>query len=141
MPFFWRTAEAVPVGFLNDQIVNARNAPTHETVQLEFPELDAKGPIPLPRIVVPLVFKLNGHAVLPKSPQRLLQRIIKFPIPFPFQKLLYLLPPLQEFRAIAPLTIFRVCKHNPLWIPCIPQILGDLYFSFGSFFRKWRYYD
>ena len=49
---------------------------------VEFPILIAVRAIPLAGIVVPLVFKANGDAIVAERPQLFLQATVQFLVPF-----------------------------------------------------------
>src|SRR5579864_85841 len=115
------TSDSVPpVTLLDGRIVDARDPPPHESCLIELPQLDSVRPVPLPGGVMPLVFETHCHPVSAESPQCLTELVVQLRRPFPPQECPNLVPPLQEFRSISPLRIFRVREHHTLRVACVP---------------------
>src|ERR1700730_12269906 len=64
------------------QIVDAGDAQTHQAMFVEFPVLDAIAAEPVAAVVVPLIGKAYGDAVLSIGPDLLDQAVIEFALPF-----------------------------------------------------------
>ena len=92
-------------GFGDRGNVDAGDSPTHEPGVVELPKFVAVGSIPLTAGVVPFIFEGHGYAVVSEGLKCLLQAVFEFLLPLALQEGLDCLPPLQEFRAIAPFRI------------------------------------
>ena len=68
------------------QIVDARDAATHEAVLVEFPVLVAVRPEPVARVVMPLVGEAYGEAIIGKCPELLDQSVVELLVPLARQK-------------------------------------------------------
>src|SRR5262249_8366077 len=80
--------EELPIAFGNGHVVDSGFPPTHQAVVVEFPEFVAVAAEPLAGVVVPFVLEAHRDAALVEGPKCLHQPIVKFPLPFPGQKLL-----------------------------------------------------
>src|SRR5262245_45345138 len=94
------------------EIVDARDAPLHESPLVELPVLVPVRAIPVARIVVPLVRETNGDAVALTRPQLLDEPIVQLAGPFASQKLLNRVPPRQELGSIAPDAVGRIGQRD-----------------------------
>ena len=68
------------------QIVDAGDAQTHQAMLAEFPVLVAVAAEPVAAVVVPLIGKAYGDAVLSIGPDLLDKAVIEFTLPFACQK-------------------------------------------------------
>src|SRR5687768_1712152 len=93
---------------LDRKVVDTRDAQAHQAVLVELPVLVAVAAEPAPAIVVPLVGKPHGDAVVAERPDLLDQAVVQFLAPLAGQKGFDRLPALQEFRAVSPLAIGRI---------------------------------
>src|SRR6204780_3209538 len=92
------------VGLRDRQVVDARQAQSHQAMLVEFPVFVAVAAKPMAAIM-PLVGETHGDSVLAKRPKLLDQPIIEFTRPFARQERLNGFAPLEKFRAVAPAAI------------------------------------
>ena len=107
------------LGFFNWEIVNARNAPAHQSLLIKFPVLVAIAAEPIAAVVMPFVSKPYRDTVS-KCPDFLDQAVIQLPAPLARQKRLNGGATLKEFRSISPDAVHRVRKCNATRIARIP---------------------
>src|SRR5271156_4942378 len=130
--------EILAVGFDNRQVVDAGDAPAHQAVLVELPELVAIGAEPLAAVVMPFVGEAHRHAVVAKPPQLLDEPVVEFLVPFAGQERANGLPALDELDAIAPFAAYRISQRHPRRIAAIPGILGQTDFLHRRFRRERR---
>src|SRR4051812_6070454 len=90
------------IGCVDWQIIDARKAPLHQTVLSKLPVLIAIGAKPIPGLVVPLIRKADGDAVVEKGPEFFDEPVFQLARPLTGQEGDDLLPPICELGAIAP---------------------------------------
>src|ERR1700676_634761 len=112
------------LAFRNRQIVDAGDTQSHQAVFVEFPVLVAIAAKPMAAVVVPLVGKAHGYAVVAKRPELLDQPVVQFARPFTRQERLDGVASLQELGAVAPATIFGIGKRDPSGLASVPRVLG-----------------
>src|SRR2546426_531451 len=110
-------------------VVDAGDAAAHESVGVEFPELIAVGAKPLAGVVVPFIFKRNGEAISVKSPERLLEAIVEFTVPFAAEEGLDFVSAVQELGTISPDGIVRVAEDDFFRVARVPHVLSRLNFG------------
>ena len=76
------------VAFLDRSIVDAGNAQAHQAVLVEFPVLVAVAAEPITAVVVLLIYKAHGDAVLTERPHFLNQPVVQLAVPFARKKFL-----------------------------------------------------
>src|SRR6266571_9479267 len=113
-----------PLDVLDRRIVDAGDAHTHKAVFVELPVLVAVAAIPVAAVVVPLIGKADGDAILPKRRQFLDQTVIELAVPLACQERFDGLAALQEFGAIPPAAVGRVRKRDAGRITRIPCVFG-----------------
>src|SRR6266853_4886902 len=84
-------------------IIDRRQTTSHQPVGVELPVLVAVGAEPVTRVIVPLVGKAHGDAVLAEGPDLLDQSVVEFAVPLAAQKLLNGSAPAEELGPVAPL--------------------------------------
>ena len=94
--------------FLKWQIVDAGDAPLHESELIKLPVFVALRAPPLSGAVMPFVGKAYGNAVAVICPQFLDEPIVQFVVPLSGQKLNDGCAARQELGAIAPHRIWRI---------------------------------
>src|SRR6266446_8327860 len=90
------------LALLDRKIVDARDAQTHQALLVELPVLVAIAAKPLSAVVVPLIGKSHGNAVLAKGPDFLDEAVVELAIPLARQERFDGLAAEQEFGAVAP---------------------------------------
>src|SRR6266566_7025279 len=115
----------LPVAVLDRRIVDAGDAHTHKAVFVELPVLVAVAAIPVAAVVVPLIGKAHGDAILPKRPEFLDQTVLELAVPLACQKRLDGRAALQEFGAVAPAAVGRVRERDASRIARIPRVFGQ----------------
>src|SRR5262245_317997 len=81
-PLIFPLPAKLALDFVDRQIVDAREAEFHVAEFVELPVLVAVSTIPLAGVVVVLILKTHRDAIAAECPQRFLQAIIQFTIPF-----------------------------------------------------------
>src|SRR5271170_6742073 len=117
--------EILAVGFGNRQVVDAGDAPTHEAVVIELPELVAVGAEPLAAVVMPFVGEAHRHPVVAKPPQLLDKPVVELLVPFAREERADGLPAVDELDAIAPSAVGCVGQRHPRRIAAVPRVLGE----------------
>src|SRR5882724_5940758 len=117
-------------------VVNAGDAAAHETVGVEFPQLIAVRAKPLAGVVVPFVFERNRNAISVKGPERLLEAVIEFTVPFAAKESLDFVAAVEEFGTISPDGIVRVAQNDFFGVAGVPKILSGLNFGERGFFGE-----
>src|ERR1051326_278187 len=129
------TATQWPVEFalaLGDRkVVDAGDAASHQTMLVELPILVAVGAEPVAGVVVPLVAKAHGDAVLAECPQFFDEPVVKLLGPFAGQELKDSLSSDQELGAVSPDRIQRVGERDSLRIARVPGV-----FRFAHLFDR-----
>src|SRR6266404_3222275 len=105
-------------------VVDAGDAPLHETVVVELPILVTIATKPLAGIVMPFIGKAHGYPVAVKRPNHLDQPIVQLMLPFPSEKCLDGLAAPDELGAVAPAAIQRIGKRDFGRIASVPGILS-----------------
>ena len=120
------------------QIVDAGDTPSHQAALIEFPVLVAVAAEPVAAVVVPLIGKSDGDAVVAKCPEFLDQPVVEFALPFARQERLDSSPALQEFRAIPPLAVLGVGKRNTRGLAGVLCVFGQPHLLCGGFLGERR---
>src|SRR5215510_5331442 len=124
---------------LDRQIVDAGNAPPHQTFRVEFPILISVAAKPVTGVVVPFVCKAHSDPVLPERPHFLDQSVVELAIPFAREKRLDLRATMNEFGAISPDAVGRIGLRHAGRIARIPGILGKTRLLCGGFgSKRWQ---
>ena len=105
-----------PLRLFNRQIVNARMTMLHQSRLIELPVLIPIRSVPLPSRVMRLITKPHSDTISPKRPKLFNQTILELLRPFARQKFDDLFPSGNKLRSVAPYTVYRVSKRNPLRI-------------------------
>src|SRR5262249_23249483 len=124
--------------FFDWQVIDARDAQTHQPVLIELPVLVAIAAKPIAAIIVPFVGEANRDSVLAKRPNLLDQAVIELTIPLARQKSFDFRSTLDELGAITPTTVRRVGKRDPGRIARVPCVLGHSRFLRGTLDCKGR---
>src|SRR6478672_1630139 len=109
---------------LDRQIIDAGNAPPHQTFRVEFPILVSVAAKPVTGIVMPFICKAYGDPVLPERPNFLDQPVVEFAIPFARQKRLDFRATVDEFGTVSPDAVGRIGLRHAGRIARVPGILG-----------------
>src|SRR5262249_2822962 len=120
------------LAFLDREVVYAGDAPAHQAVLIEFPVLVAVAAKPVAAVVMPLVGKAHGDAVLAECPDFLDQALIEFAAPFARQKCFDGGATLENLRTIAPAAVGRVGERDAGRISRVPGVFGHSYFLCGA---------
>src|SRR3954468_2224455 len=125
-PALWPVKQ--PFRLLDRKIIDRCISVVHDALTIELPVFVAIGTIPLTGVVTPFIGKANSNSAFRKRPKFLYQAILQLTTPFPFEEGDYLLASMDEFRAVSPVTVLRVCKGDLLGITCVPAVfsLADL---------------
>src|ERR1700744_6426255 len=100
------------IRFLDRQITDAGKSRAHDAFFIELPILVAVGTKPVSRIVVPLIRKTNGDAVLGEGPQLLDDPVIQLLLPLAREEGDNFRPPIHKLRSIAPARIDGIAERN-----------------------------
>src|SRR5512146_1407321 len=84
------------------QVVDARDAPPHEAVLVEFPVLVAEGSEPVARVVMPLVSKAHRYARFTEGPDLLDEPVVELFRPFAPEERDDRVTAREEFDAVSP---------------------------------------
>src|SRR3954463_1512259 len=141
-----RTAPERPKEFAfafgNWRIIDAGNTPPHQTALIKLPILVAIGTEPVAAIVAPLISEAHREAVFAEGPKLFDQAIVEFTIPLAGQEGLDRLAACDEFGAVPPPAVRRVCYCHPGGIATVPCILGQAGLPGGILIRgegwEWR---
>src|SRR2546430_11772497 len=117
-------------------VVDAGDAAAHESVGVEFPEFIAVRTKPLAGVVVPFIFERNGDAISVKGPERLLEAIVEFTVPFAAEEGLDFGGAAEEFDTISPDGIGGVTENDFFRVAGVPKILSGLNFGERGFFGE-----
>ena len=93
------------LGLLDRQIVDRGKAPLHQPVVGKLPVLVAVGAKPVSGIVMPLISKANGDAVVGEGPELLDQPVVELLRPFARQERDDLLAAAGELRPVSPVAV------------------------------------
>ena len=104
------------VRFFDRKIIDAREPQTHQAIVVVFPIFVAVRPIPVARVVVPLVSKPNGNAISGESPKLFDQPIVELLCPLTGKEGDDFLCGRHKFGAVSPSGIHRVTLRNRLWV-------------------------
>ena len=91
-----------PFALLNGKVVDAGDATHHQALVVEFIVFIALGAIPTGAVVVALISKPDGDAVISAGPEFFDQAVVEFAAPFALQKGNDGLAPLDKLGPIAP---------------------------------------
>src|SRR5690349_23662440 len=69
------------LAFLDRQVVDAGEAAAHQSIGAEFPVLVAIAAEPVAAVIVPLVSKAHGNAIVLECPEFLGQAVVEFTLP------------------------------------------------------------
>src|SRR5262249_3628991 len=105
------------------QIVDAREAPSHEALLGEFPVLVAVAAEPVARVVVPFVGEAHGNAVTGAGPELLDEPIVELLRPLALQEGPHLLAAPGKLAAVAPLRVLGIDLHDAVRVAGIPGVL------------------
>src|ERR1700739_1960899 len=94
--------EIAAFGFVDRHVVDAGFAARHQSRRAEFPQLVAVAAIPLTGVIMALVLKPHGDAVVVKIPQALAQRVVEFALPLAGKKRDDLVPADDVLAAVSP---------------------------------------
>ena len=111
--------------FADGQIVDARDASSHQPMLVEFPVFVAIGSEPIAAVIMTLVSKPDSDAVLAKRPDLFDKPVIKFFGPLTGEKLNDFFAAVQKFRTIAPDAVYRVSSRDFFRIATVPGVLGE----------------
>src|SRR6516164_10940297 len=114
------------------QVIDAGYAQAHQPVLIELPVLIAKAAEPIAAIIVPFVSEANCDSVLPERPNLLDQTVIQLAIPLARQKRFDFRSTLDEFGAIAPATVSRVCERYLGGFARVPCVFGHSHLLCGG---------
>src|SRR5262245_16445375 len=109
------------------QVVDARDAPLHESRLIELPVLVAVGPEPVARVVVPFIRKAHGDAIPVAGPELLDEPVVELPGPLAHEELPDGLAAGEELGAVAPHAVGRVRERYALRVARVPGVLGHLH--------------
>src|ERR1700754_2602459 len=129
------------LGLLDREIVDAGEAPLHQTVLSKLPVFVAVRTKPVSRLVVPFVGEAHVDTVSGKGPQLLDETIVELISPFARQKSDDLVPAPHNFGPIAPGAVRCISECAPLRTARIPAIFGASDLLNGSIEGerwKWR---
>jgi len=118
--------------FFDWQVIDARDAQTHQPVLIELPVLVAIAAKPIAAIIVPFVGEANRDSVLAKRPNLLDQAVIELAIPLARQKCFDFRSTVDKLGAITPATVRRVGERDPGRIARVPCIFGHSHFLRGG---------
>ena len=128
-----------PFTLLNGQVVDAGDATHHQALVVEFPIFIAIGAIPMAAVVVPLIGKADGDAVISAGPEFFDQAVVKLAAPFALQEGNDGLAPLDKLGPIAPDAVAAVGQGDPLGVAAIPAVFGQTHFLGGGCGReRWQ---
>src|ERR1700741_3758350 len=96
----------------------------HQPVAVELPVLVAERTKPAPGVVVPLVGKAHGDAIVLKGPQLLDQSVVELAVPLATEKRHDLLSADDELGPVAPAALHAVGERDTLGVARIPAVLG-----------------
>src|SRR5258708_22925658 len=113
-----------PLALGDRKVVDAGDAQPHQALIVEFPVLVAVAAEPVAAVVVPLIGKPDGDAILAERPQLLDQAVIELAVPFAGQERLDGGAPLQALSAVPPAAVPRVGEGHAGRVACGPSILG-----------------
>src|SRR5258708_19742735 len=91
-----------PLALGDRKVVDAGDAQPHQALIVEFPVLVAVAAEPVAAVVVPLIGKPDGDAILAERPQLLDQAVIELAVPFAGHERLDGGAPLPELSASPP---------------------------------------
>ena len=126
------------VTFLDWQVVDARFATSHQPLVVEFPQLVAVAAMPVIRLVVPFVLKLDRDPLGGEGPQVLDQTVVELALPLVGEKPPNLLAAYRELGPIPPYRIFGVSEYDAVGVARVPGILGQSNLANGRFESEWR---
>ena len=89
-------------------------------------------------VVVPLIGKTDGDAVIGTGPEFFDQAVVEFAAPFALQKSNNGLAPLDKLGPIAPDAVAAVGHGDPLGVAAIPAVFGQTHFLGGRCGREGR---
>jgi hypothetical protein len=113
------------LGLADWRIVDAGETAAHQAVFAKLPILVPVGAEPGAAVVVPLIRKAHGDAVLAEAPQLLDEPIVELALPLAGQEGDDLLPAPQEFGTVSPVAIDGVGECDLFGIAAVPPILGE----------------
>lgn len=114
---------------LDWDVINARLAPSHQSVLRELPLFIPVGAIPGAGVVMPFILKPNRDSVVREAPELFLQPVIQLLCPLAFEKFFDLIASAQKLGTIAPLRVLGVSKSHLFRVTCIPSVFGHFYFG------------
>src|SRR6476646_9927350 len=109
-----KSPEELPIRLGDWRVVDAGNAPPHQSPFVELPKFIPIGTKPVAGIVVPLIGETDCHSVLAEPPKLLDQAVIELARPLAPQKSDDLIAALDELGTVPPSAIGRVSKRNPI---------------------------
>src|SRR5882672_4063363 len=112
------------VGSRDRQIVDAGNAHPHQARLVELPVFVAVRTIVLATVVVPFVRETHCDAVPVEGPHLLDEAVVQLPGPLASQERDNLAAPLEELRAVAPATVFRISQRDGFGIAGVPGVFS-----------------
>src|SRR6516164_3486947 len=110
------------VGFLDWQVVDAREAPPHQPRLVELPVFVTVGAEPLTRFIVPFVREANRDPIRLERPALLDEPVVDLPGPFAGEESDNRFAALREFRTVSPSRVERVGKRDPNGVARIPGV-------------------
>src|SRR5215472_17086767 len=99
-----------PVGFIDRQIVDGSQTSLHHAGRIEFPVFVSVGTEPVAAVVMPLISKPHGDAIVVEGPEFLDQPVVELLVPFTGEKGDDLRASIDEFRPVSPSAVLGVGK-------------------------------
>src|SRR5690349_4673961 len=109
---------------LDRQVIDAGDTCAHQPVFVEFPVLVAVAAEPVTAIIVPFVGETHRDTVVTKGPHLLDQAVVELLAPLAPKKGLYGIAALEEFGAVAPLTVDAIGECHLRGVARVPSIFG-----------------
>jgi len=114
--------------FLDRQIIGGGPAHGHVAVGIEFPVFVTVGTKPVSVDIAPFEGEAYRDTVVGERPQFLDQAVVQFRGPFAFEKGADGLAPIEELKAVAPLTVRLRGQRGLSRVTVIPGVLGSTHF-------------
>src|SRR6266850_4386217 len=123
--------------FLDGKVVDACMPDPHHTVTIELPVLVSIRSIPVSRVVMPLVCKTDGNAIVIKCPQLLNEPIVQFLGPLASKKSNNLRSSVNKLGSISPSRVDCVGERYFLGITGIPTVFSQANLLNRGIAREW----
>ena len=125
-----------PLGLRDANIVDARFAPTHQPVGVEFPLLVSMRAKEVTVRVHVLVNETDGDSMVGEGPNLFDEAVLELDLPLASKEGFDGRTPLEKLGTISPPAVLRVCQGHTRRIATVPGIFGHPGLLRSSFDRK-----